>query len=120
MSSRVPIDLNKIVKSGGSPPEVTPDPATPCPGFTDDADRCWRMVYDQSHGRPAGATYRAGRADGSGRRATVDDKSGPVPDHLDGLTGVREQGAGGSRVSQNAGSAAIIRSPEVIETDPAH
>ena len=63
------------VNRAGLPWVRMPQPGDPCPGFISEPGRCWQMVYD--HNLQARRPLVAG--------------VGP-PDHLDGLTGLREFG----------------------------
>ncbi len=69
-----------------------PEPGDPCPGFIVDPNRCWQMVYDHN----LQANHCAEAPAWTGRWFSPrGDKWWPVwacPDHLDGLTGLREFG----------------------------
>jgi hypothetical protein len=70
---------------------VKPQPGQVCLGFMAEAGRCWAMVYDHNlqatHCRDATWTgrWRSPRGDRWWR-------AWACPDHLEGLTGVREFG----------------------------
>jgi hypothetical protein len=70
-----------------------PKPGEPCPGFTAEPDRCWRMLYDRTSRRRTAARRRSGRVGGSRREVTVGSAVWACPDHLEGLTGLREFGS---------------------------
>ena len=67
-------------------------PGDPCPGFTAEAGRCWRMVYSKQ----LQATHYAGVPTWTGRwfspRGDRWFRVWSCPDHLEGLTGLREFG----------------------------
>ena len=72
-----------------------PEPGDPCPGFVADPGRCWQMVYS----RQLQATHCTETPSWTGRWFTP--KGGrwfrvwACPDHLDGLTGLRQFGGRG-------------------------
>jgi hypothetical protein len=69
-----------------------PTPGEPCPGFMSEAGRCWRMLYD----RNLQATHCTERTSCTGRWFSPrGDRWWLVwacPDHLEGLTGLRQFG----------------------------
>jgi hypothetical protein len=71
---------------------MPPRPGDPCPGFVAEVGRCWQMVYD----RNLQATHCVESPSWTGRwRSPRGDQWWRVwacPDHLDGLTGLREFG----------------------------
>ena len=70
----------------------TPKPGDRCPGFIVDHTRCWAMVYS----RQLQATHCAEPRSWTGRWFSPDGsrwwRVWACPDHLDGLTGLREFG----------------------------
>jgi hypothetical protein len=74
-----------------------PSPGDPCPGFMADTNRCWRMVYDHN----LQATHCRETPTWTGRwHSPKGDRWWRVwscPEHLDGLTGLRESGRTSSR-----------------------
>ena len=75
-----------------------PAPGDPCPGFIAEHGRCWQMVYS----RQMQATHCQERPSWTGRWFTpgADRWFGvwACPEHLDGLTGLREFGRWGKPV----------------------
>ena len=67
-------------------------PGDPCPGFMAEAGRCWRMVYDHN----LQATHCREAPSWTGRwfspRGDRWWRVWACPDHLEGLTGLREIG----------------------------
>jgi hypothetical protein len=72
--------------------DTMPHPGDVSPGFIAEADRCWRMVYDHN----LQATHCADAPRWTSPTALAEGRPlvGGVacPDHLDGLTGLREFG----------------------------
>jgi hypothetical protein len=71
---------------------MPPRPGDPCPGFMAEAGRCWRMVYSEQL-QPA---HCAELPEYTGRWFTPKGdrwfRVWASPDHLDGLTGIRQFG----------------------------
>jgi hypothetical protein len=71
---------------------MTPRPGDPCPGFMAEPRRCWRMLYDHN----LQATHCQEVPSWTGRwfspRGDRWWRVWACPEHLDGLTGLREFG----------------------------
>ena len=74
------------------PVSPMPEPGDPCPGFVAQPDQCWRMVYSHQ----LQATHCRETPSWTGRWfSPKGDRWWRVwacPDHLEGLTGLREFG----------------------------
>ena len=72
------------------PMSPMPEPGDPCPGFIAELGRCWQMVYS----RQMQATHCQDSPTWTGRwfspRGDRWFRVWACPDHLDGLTGLRE------------------------------
>ena len=79
----------------GTVPSVDrmPEPGDPCPGFIVQPERCWQMIYDkqlQANHCPEPPSWTGRWFTPKGDRWF---RVWACPDHLDGLTGLRQFGS---------------------------
>ena len=69
-----------------------PEPGDPCPGFIAEPGRCWQMVYSRQMQATHCRESPQGRGAGSSPKGDRWFRVWACPDHLDGLTGLRQFG----------------------------